>query len=135
LATKPGTWVFSSACSRYQVTNSASSRPAGGALNTMYRWSASRALVTSPVVTSPVVTSPVVTSPVVTSPVVTSTAVALAKQGKSYIICYGLTRRTVAAQGYTIRDQPGGSMAGELAGEPYEKGTAVREEMLAEVGL
>ena len=125
MATKPGTWVFSSACSRYQVTNSASSRPAGGALNTMYRWSASRALVTSPVVTSPVVTSPVVTS----------TAVALAKQGKSYIICYGLTRRTVAAQGYTIRDQPGGSMAGELAGEPYEKGTAVREEMLAEVGL
>ena len=115
MATKPGTWVFSSACSRYQVTNSASSRPAGGALNTMYRWSASRALVTSPVVTSPVV--------------------ALAKQGKSYIICYGLTRRTVAAQGYTIRDQPGGSMAGELAGEPYEKGTAVREEMLAEVGL
>jgi len=47
---------------------------------------------------------------------------ALVKQGKSYIIHCGLTRGTERTQGYTIRDQPGGSMADEPAGVLYEKG-------------
>src|SRR6185312_14285072 len=55
---------------------------------------------------------------------------ALAKQGKSYIIRYGLTRGTRASLGYSIAPHNGGFMADELADELYEKGIAIREEML-----